>query len=400
MGNRYLGALSAALVLSLFISGCTTAQQSIQSTKPDVGVYSADKLLQMMTIPPCLEGFRSNQKGPLTKIDANGAETTDSTFTVEQIKITSEGLQINGRLYLPLTQGKVPLIVLTNGGGDGSRQIKSLSDWIAPILAHCGIAAFVHDKRETGESEGDYVKTTYNDYINDAGNCAASLSKHPRIDRDLIGVMGGSEGGRIAVMAAIRFEEVKFVISYAGTVVSPVDDRLYAQLNGMMDSGSLPDSLYDVVKPLWEKSFLAWAENNPVAHAKVNSEIDEWRNHFDRRYLPFKKEEMDTIPSFKIVLPTWNSLSNDYMSELRHFRKPWLAMFGEIDRIVPTEASVQNIIHYMSLSGNESYAVAVIPKCGHVPVNVETGRMVRLDNLVINWLNQNVLRKQVLGSGF
>jgi pimeloyl-ACP methyl ester carboxylesterase len=285
---------------------------------------------------------------------------------------------------------KVPLIVLTNGGGGGSRPIKSLSEWIAPILAHCGIAAFVHDKRGTGLSEGNFAETTYNDYINDAGNCAIFLSKHKRIDPDKIGVMGGSEGGRIAIMAASRFPAIKFVISQAGTVVTTVEDRLYAQLNGMKDGGILTDFLLTVVRPLWEKSFLAWASNDPLEHEKVNKEITEWRTKYDRQILPFTKQEMESIPEFSDVLPTWNSMPNDYLSELSHFNKKWLAIFGEADRVVPTEASVKNILHYMSLSGNKNYNIAIIPEMGHVPVNVKTKRMVRIDNLVINWLNENV----------
>ncbi len=131
--------------------------------------------------------------------------------------------------------------------------LKSFSDFMAPVLAHCGIAAFVHDKRGTGESEGVFVNTTYNDYINDAGNCALFLTSHERIDSSLIGVMGASEGGRIAVIAASRYPVFKFVVSQAGTVVGTVEDRLYAQLNGMNDHGILSDSLDKIVRPLWRK---------------------------------------------------------------------------------------------------------------------------------------------------
>lgn len=37
-------------------------------------------------------------------------------------------------------------------------------------------SAFVQDKSGTGESEGDYVATTYEHYITDAGNSAIYLS--------------------------------------------------------------------------------------------------------------------------------------------------------------------------------------------------------------------------------
>ena len=171
-----------------------------------------------MEKPPCLEGYRPNQSGPLSRLDLTSVTPTDSTFTVERIRIPSDGFLINGWLYLPLGNEKHPLVVLTNGGGDGSRPIKSLSDWLAPILAHCGIAAFVHDKRGTGESEGIFAETIYDDYVTDAGNCAIFLSNHSRIDSANIGVIGGSEGGRIAVLTASRYPIIKFVVSFAGTV--------------------------------------------------------------------------------------------------------------------------------------------------------------------------------------
>lgn len=378
----------SALIIGFFLDG---QAQNVSSASRDSHFYSVqtiDSLLKKR--PQCLQGYFSNQKGYLSKVDSNGKEALDTTFNVQQIKIPSEGMMINGWLYLPLTQGKHPLIVLTNGGGDDSRPIKSLSEWIAPIFAHCGIAAFVHDKRGTGLSDGDFAKTTYEDYIKDAGNCARWLAKHPSVDSTKVGVMGGSEGGRIAVIAAARYPEIKFVISQAGTVVSAIDDRLNAQLNGMVDGGILTDSMAVVVRPLWEKSFKAWASNDPAEHEKVNAEIAQWRSKYDRDILPFTKQEMDSIPDFKVVLPTWNSLGFDYLSEMARFNKKWLAIFGEADRVVPTEASVKNISYYMNLSGNKGYMVAVIPDCGHAPVNIKTKRMVRLENIIFDWLENNV----------
>lgn len=375
----------------MMLAACTNAQNSPKTGEEKSFVYSRAELEQMMTKPACLGEYRTSLSGPLRKPDGKGGFIADSTFTVEVIKVPSEGFLIHGWLYLPRGNEKCPLVVLTNGGGDGSRSIKSFSDFMAPILAHCGIAAFVHDKRGTGESEGIYVNTTYNDYITDAGNCGIFLSGHKRINPELIGVMGASEGGRVAVMAASRFPVFSFVISQAGTVVTPIEDRLNAQLNGMTDQGVISDSIAMLVRPLWEKSFRAWAVNDPSEHEKVNKEIAEWRGKFDRDILPYTKQEMDSIPAFSVILPTWNSLGNDYLTELGRFRKKWLAIFGEIDRVVPTEASVRNIIHYMSSSGNESYNIAIIPRMGHVPVDTETGDRVNFDFLIVNWIRQSVM---------
>ena len=361
-----------------------------ESTSPSHFI-EGKSLETLMQKPSCLEGYIPNQSGPLYKIGTDDDLPDDSTFTIEHLSIPSGGLMINGWLYLPLGEGKFPLLVLTNGGGDDSRPIRNLSDWIAPILAHCGIAAFVHDKRGTGRSEGIFTETTYNDYITDAGNCAVYLSGHKRINPDLIGVMGGSEGGRIAVLAASRYPAIKYVISFAGTVVSMQDDRIYAPMGSWKDQG-INDSLSQLLKPIWQRSFAAWASNNPAEHEKVNKEIMEMRKVFDRDKLPLTKAEMDTMAECRALLSTWYSMPNDYLTELGHFNKKWLAIFGEDDRVVPTMASIKNIKHYMAISGNTDYYIVVLPRCGHAPVDTETKRMIRIDNLIINWMNNNIIR--------
>jgi dipeptidyl aminopeptidase/acylaminoacyl peptidase len=198
---------------TIVLCSCAHSQTKTDTLANESRVLSPAQFENLMTTPPCLESYRPHLFGALGYIDSTGNETRDSTFRVETIKIPSEGLMINEWLYLPSQEGKYPLVVLTNGAGDDSRPIKSLSDFIAPVFAHCGIAAFVHDKRGTGLSEGVFAETTYDDYVTDAGNCAMALSKHKEIDSGMIGVMGGSEGGRIAVLAANRYPVFKFVIS-------------------------------------------------------------------------------------------------------------------------------------------------------------------------------------------
>lgn len=348
-------------------------------------IYNSEQIDSLLMAPDCLKGYFTNQTGYLTKIDSSGGASIDTTFTIQQIKIPSEDIYINGWLYLPLSNDKHPLIILTNGGGNATRNIRSFSDWLAPALAHCGIAAFIHDKRGTGESEGDFAKTTYEDYITDAGNCAVYLSKHPGINSEIVGIAGASEGGRVAVIAASRYSEIKFVISFEGTVVSAVDDRINAQ-KGWLRGLNLPDSTFREIMDLHEKSIRAWASNDPEEHEKVNQHIVEMRDKYNAQLLPYTKEEMDSIPAFVTALPTWYSLHYDYMSEMEFFTKKWLAIFGADDQVVPTRESVENIIHYMKISGNNDYNVAVIPDCGHGLINLKTNRVIRINYMIINWI--------------
>ncbi len=91
-------------------------------------------------------------------------------------------------------------------------------------------------------------------------------------------------------------------------------------------------------------------------------------------------------PAFHYAIPTWNSLGVDYESELAALDKPWLAIYGAEDRVMPTDASVQVITRSMAESGNDDYTVAVLPRCGHAPVDTETRRRIRFENPILNWL--------------
>lgn len=377
--SRFLIAISV-----LFAISCNLfCQNNSRVSKNDSHIATEQRLKILLESPTCLNGYFPGPTGPLSKMDAKGNMVKDSSFTVEKMKISSEGLLICGWLYIPKKSGKFTLIILANGGGG-----KSLSEWIAPILAHCGYAAFVHDKRATGESEGSLNNTTYDDYVTDIGNIAKFLSQHKQINPDKIGVIGGSEGGRIAYLAASRFPLIKFAASYAGDIASTFDGRMYAQLSWLR-SKKLSDPVLNEILPLWKKSFRAWVSNNPEDHKKVNKEIYEFRKRFDKEIIPYPKEEMDSLPSMKMFLPTWNSMKNDYLSELKNFKKKWLTVFGADDIVVSTEVSIKNISSYMNLSGNMDYEIVILPKCGHAPVNSETREMVRIDHIFINWLKEN-----------
>jgi len=384
---------AAPLLLALSAVGLLAAGGYAQRAAPDYQgtVLTGSHLETLFRTPQCLEGYRPGQSGPLRRLDAPEGQEPTATYTVEPMKVSSDGLLINGWLYLPEQAGKRPLVVLTNGGGNNPKSIKSVSDFMAPVLAHCGIAAFVHDKRGTGDSQGVYRDTTYDDYVRDAGNAAVFLSKHARVDPALVGVMGASEGGRIAVLAASRYPQVAFALSFAGPVVGMVEDRLYAQLNGLADGGAASPQLIGEITPLWEKSLAAWASRDQRALEEVDREIPEWRKRYSWTVVPFPTRDLDTRPELERLRPTWRSLSSDYMTELARFRKKWFAMFGAIDRTVPTDASVKNILRYMALSGNKDFAVAVIPRCGHTPVDTQTRERVRFENLALNWISENVV---------
>ncbi|MDD2964412.1 MAG: alpha/beta hydrolase [Bacteroidales bacterium] len=372
----FIGGLMLLLPTFMF-SQVTGSRETSTELIADTG-----RMNQLLTSPPCLQGYQPNQSGPLSKLNNQGEPIPDTTFDVEKLVIESEGYPITGWLYLPRKQGRFSLILLANGGGG-----KVLSEWIAPILAHCGYAAFVHDKRGSGESGGNIETTTYDDYANDLVNLALFFSRHSRINASKIGVFGGSEGGRIAYLAAARSPLIQFAASYAGDITSTFDSRYYATL-GWIKLKNPPDSVYRILDSLWEKSLKAWDEGNNAKIDESEKEVNKLEGKIEKILLPPSRHELLTVPALKGLLPTWNSMKNDYLSVLSTFRKRWLTIFGADDVVVPTQKCILNIQNFTKISGNKQVEIVVLPSCGHSPVNSKTNELVRIDHMLINWLHE------------
>jgi uncharacterized protein len=329
---------------------------------------------------------------PLCSDDNKFVQNTDFAFTNEKITVNSDGKYITGVLYLPNGKGKHPIVILTNTGGLDSTFSETFPNNMLLDLLKCKIACLIYDQRGIGESEGSLRTTTYNNYATDVGNFASFLANHPKIDSTCIGVIGYSEGGRIAVLSANRVPIIKYVVSVASSVVSSVDDRIYAQ-KGWLESLNLPDSVFYELFELHKKTILAWKDNNKQSRNKIDEEITIIRKKYNSGFSPFTFYEFNNNPQLERALPTWNSIQFDYLSELEFFNKKWLAIFGNEDIITPTKQSIENIKHFMSVSGNSDYFIANIPECGHNFINNNTGKKIHIEYLIINWIAENILNK-------
>ena len=75
------------------------------------------------------------------------------------------------------------------------------------------------DKRGCGKSTGDYDNATTADFAADAKAGVAWLKTRSEVDPHKIGLIGHSEGGIVAPMAAVADPNVAFVVMMAGSGV-------------------------------------------------------------------------------------------------------------------------------------------------------------------------------------
>lgn len=141
-------------------------------------------------------------------------------YTSEEVSFKNGDAVLCGTLTLPENYTKnTPALVMVTGSGLQNRDEEAFGHKpfavIADALARQGIATLRYDDRGFGESTGDVISSTIDDFKNDAAAGIRLLRKRFKH----VGVLGHSEGGTIAMMLASD-KAVDFAISLAGMTVS------------------------------------------------------------------------------------------------------------------------------------------------------------------------------------
>ena len=122
---------------------------------------------------------------------------------------------------MPGAGGPIPAVLMITGSGPQNRDETICGHKpfriMADHLTRRGIAVLRVDDRGVGGSKGDAAEATSQDFADDAAR-ALRTSSRKEIDPDRIGLIGHSEGGTIAAMAAVRSPDISFLVLMAGTV--------------------------------------------------------------------------------------------------------------------------------------------------------------------------------------
>ena len=133
------------------------------------------------------------------------------------------GHVLAGELMLPDGVTRPPVVVFITGSGPQDRDESLMNHQpflvIADHLARNGIASLRCDDRGVGESTGDFSLAITTDFATDATAQVEWLSTRQDIDSSAIGLIGHSEGGLVAPIAAVSDRRIAFIVLMAGTGV-------------------------------------------------------------------------------------------------------------------------------------------------------------------------------------
>jgi dienelactone hydrolase len=136
----------------------------------------------------------------------------------EVVMIDGTQRQIPATITLPDGDGPFPFVVMFHGTGSDRHEAGGGYDLLAPKLAEAGIASARFDFAGNGDSPVDYIEYTPSSGLQDGQDVIAYMQGLDQIADDRLGVLGWSQGGMIAMMAAIHTPNVKSLVTWAGVV--------------------------------------------------------------------------------------------------------------------------------------------------------------------------------------
>ena len=166
---------------------------------------------------------------------ASAAFAENPGYVETVVSIDAGDHQIPATVCMPTAEGTYPAVVMLHGTGSNRDEAGGGYAYAAPVLAEkYGVATIRIDFMGNGDSTADYTGYTFKSAVADAVAAAEYIAAQESIDAAHIGVMGWSQGGTDALLAAGQHPEIfSSVVTWAGA----------PDLSGM-----LPDELYTVAQ--------------------------------------------------------------------------------------------------------------------------------------------------------
>ncbi|HJQ09893.1 MAG TPA: alpha/beta fold hydrolase [Gemmatimonadaceae bacterium] len=263
-------------------------------------------------------------------------ESTSTRFVARRIAIdlvpvefTNGMVRLQGTLYRPRSaRGKLPLVVLAHGSEENDR-------WsFGPIplaLAANGFALLAYDKRGTGSSTGDWRSAGLEELADDLVAGTRAVLARGDVDSNRVAILGLSEGGWVAPLAASRFAGIRAIAAISGGARTKGDAYVFKTRREAEGAGVSADSV-------------AAAEKNArefIATSVARARSDNGASGFARR------------------------VAYDPTSDWQRFRGPVLYMGGEADVLESAPEAADWFRRLFARSGNPDATIRVWPRAHH-----------------------------------
>lgn len=254
---------------------------------------------------------------------------------------------------------RLPAIVLVGGSGNTDRDTIAygipVMGQLAGQLAEAGYLVVRYDKRGVGQSGGRAESATISDYAEDVISVVQWLRKQKDVDGKRIYVVGHSEGGAVALIAAARSDALKAVVTIAapGTKGS---ELVLDQQQRALDTLKIADD---------EKQRRVELQKQ-VMNAVLTGQG--WEG------VPEAMRKQADTAWFRSFL-AW-----DPALVVKNVKQPLLIMHGELDKQVPLQSA--ELLNGLALQRKKGTAsLVLVPGINHLLVPAKTGEIAEYGTL-------------------
>jgi pimeloyl-ACP methyl ester carboxylesterase len=280
----------------------------------------------------------------------------------EDVRFSNADVQLAGTLILPNRPGRHPAIVLVHGSGAADRH------YVLPFarfLVRHGIAVLGYDKRGVGESTGDWNAATFEELAGDVIAAVNSLKNRAEIDPAQIGLLGISQAGWVMPIAAVRQNDIAFLISISGAGVSAAETTIDQARNEMTAAGMATPAATQIVELMRLQYAFAKTGQGWDAYAAARQRL--------AARMGSPPETFPATPNH----PYWQTIRRLYFYDpgptLRQLRTPTLAVFGELDNNIIADKNSAAWEAALKAGGHRDYTLRIIPGANHLHLEARTG---------------------------
>jgi pimeloyl-ACP methyl ester carboxylesterase len=289
----------------------------------------------------------------------------------------SAGIKLAGTLTRPKSDMDVPAVVLLTGSGQQKRDQDIAGHkpfWvIADYLSDHGIAVLRMDDRGIGGSSGDFGNSTTGDFATDAIAAVEYLRSRKGINLNQIGLIGHSEGGATAIIAASQSNDVKFIISLAGGIENFGDIHI-RQISDRLKSQNIPEENIEL-EANWRRKL------NEIVREPTDSAVAAKKMWNAYNLLPEEDIETMNWPEGRmnhmvsqLLSPWWRySISLDVISLYMDLDRPALLLFGGKDIQLNASTNMPLIEEAVNANKKTNIEIQLIDGVNHLFQTAETG---------------------------
>jgi uncharacterized protein len=300
------------------------------------------------------------------------------TSQTETVSFVNGALRLAGTLTIPATARPCPAIVMATGSGPQNRDCDMsgfrMFEALAEYFAANGIASLRYDDRGVGGSEGSIHASTLEDFAGDVTAAVSMLRSRPEIDSRGIGVLGHSEGGAVAQLAACRDSGIAFAIMLAGPGM-PVRANILAQTEAVFRANGMKETQIAREVRLLDEIFEALSANRDVESLRAAFRIKAARDVAEMK--PAMRRALSDTAAYGDVLfaQQMETMNTSWFRSLARYdpaeavplmRCPMLALFGEKDLQVPAHLNAGALETIAKSGETHRIEIRIVPEANHL----------------------------------